>query len=89
MGDDDDETPMVIVHQDVQKRIDADPELAKAMQKFKEDALNAMQAVKDGRHPDFDAAMRALGYEAESITDEEYEDEVEALMKDRDDDEER
>ncbi len=60
---DKDKMPTVRLHPEVQADMDADPELAAAIKKFSIDAKNAMQAVMDGRHPDFNTAMVALGYD--------------------------
>lgn len=60
MADDDDKIPQVVIPPDMQAEIDANPELAKAMQGMTEALKNAMQGVKDGRYASFEDAMEAL-----------------------------
>lgn len=55
-----DKIPQVIMPPDMQAELDANPELAKAMQGMKEAMLNAMQGVEDGRYASFEDAMEAL-----------------------------
>ncbi|HEY4355975.1 MAG TPA: hypothetical protein VGN16_09525 [Acidobacteriaceae bacterium] len=68
MPDEDDKSPSVVIMPTAQAQIDADPQLAKAMQGFREAALNAMQGVKDGRYRTFEEGMEALtGHKPEPV----------------------
>lgn len=58
--DDKDLEPKVVIPPEIQKQMDANPELAKAMKDMMAEMKNAMQAVKDGRYATFEDAIEAI-----------------------------
>lgn len=59
--------PKVILAPEAQARVDADPEMAKAIQKFSADARQVMLGMQTGQYKSFEAGMASLGYEGEEI----------------------